>query len=144
MSPSSTVHDGQHDTEYKVCGIRVANACGIHGWRKLRFYAWTSSYLCIFPCTTFRHSATTSATLLIRKSTTRWWTLRCALSTATIVAEVWKCGSRGLDLVFPVLYLSNIFTAVRTRTSTCRVVFSFFFRVRAAKKQACGTIWHAT
>ena len=28
MSPSSTVHGGQHDTKY---GFRVANACGIRG-----------------------------------------------------------------------------------------------------------------
>ena len=31
-----------------------------------------------FSCTTFRHSATTSATLLIRKCTNRRWTLRCS------------------------------------------------------------------
>ena len=31
-----------------------------------------------FFCTTFRHSATTSATLLISKCTTRRWTLRCS------------------------------------------------------------------
>ena len=42
MSPSSTVHGGQQDT--KTCGIRVAIACGIRGWRNLGAYAWTSSY----------------------------------------------------------------------------------------------------
>ena len=29
---------------YQICDIRVANACGIRGWRSLGFYAWTSSY----------------------------------------------------------------------------------------------------
>ena len=42
------------------------------------------------------------------------------------------------------LYLSNIFTAVRARTSTSRDIFFCFFCVRAAKKQACGTIWYVT
>ena len=44
MSPSSTVHGGQHDTKYfEVCDIRVANAYAIRGWRNLGFSAWTSS-----------------------------------------------------------------------------------------------------
>ena len=30
---------------YQICGIRVAIACGIRGWRNLGFYAWTSSCL---------------------------------------------------------------------------------------------------
>jgi len=34
-----------------------------------------------------------------------------------IVAEAWKCGSRRLDLIFPVLYLSDIFTAVQARST---------------------------
>ena len=42
-----------------------------------------------------------------------------------IVAEVSKCGSRGLDLIFPVLCLSNHFTAVRAGTSTSRVLLVF-------------------
>ena len=42
-------------------------------------------------------------------------------------------------MICPVLYLSNMFTAVRARTSTSRDIFVLFFRVRAAKKQACGT-----
>ena len=65
--------------------------------------------------------------------------LQCAKATAAfvtskdcdIVAQVSKCGRRGLDLIFPILYLCNNFTAVRAGTST-RVVF-FFFRVRAAR-----------
>ena len=32
---------GQHDAKYD---IRVADACGIRGWRSLGFCAWTSSY----------------------------------------------------------------------------------------------------
>ena len=43
-----------------------------------------------------------------------------------IVAEVCKCGSRGLDLIFPVLYLTNIFTAVRARMSTSRGIYFCF------------------
>ena len=31
LSPSATVHGGQYDTNYQVCDIRVANACGIRG-----------------------------------------------------------------------------------------------------------------
>ena len=31
---------------YQICGIRVANACGICGWRNLCFYAWTTSIQC--------------------------------------------------------------------------------------------------
>ena len=33
MSPSSTVHGGQYD--HQICGIRVAIACGIRGWKKI-------------------------------------------------------------------------------------------------------------
>ena len=51
-----------------------------------------------------------------------------------IVAEVSKCGSRGLDLTFPVIYLSNTFTAVRAGTSTSGVCVCFF-RVREAKNK---------
>ena len=54
--------------------------------------------------------------------------LQCGKETAVfvpskdrdIVAEIWKCCSRGLDLIFPVLFLSNNFTAVRAGTSTRR------------------------
>ena len=105
-------------------------------------------YLCIF---LVRHSVALPQLqlhFLIPKWTTRRWTLRCsnysvakrqqfscALSTATLS---WS-GSRGLDLIFPVLYLCIFFTAVRARTSTSHV--SFFFQVRAAKKLACVTIY---
>ena len=51
------------------------------------------------------------------------------------VAEVSECGSRGLDLIFPVLYLSNNFTAVRAGTSTSRGIFLCFFWVRAARSK---------
>ena len=46
-----------------------------------------------------------------------------------IVTEVSKCGSRVLDLIFPVLYLSNNFTAVlkQVRTSASRGIFFRFF-----------------
>ena len=62
-------------------------------------------------------------------------------STATLSLkfELWF---QRLDLIFSVLYelyLSNIFTAIRARTSTSHGSF-FVFRVRAANKQACGTI----
>ena len=72
----------------------------------------------------------------MRKCTTRPWTLRCCgKATAAFVrtkhrdfvAEVWKCGSRGLDLIFPVQYLSNTFNAVRTGTSTSSGIYLFFF-----------------
>ena len=89
-----------------------------------------------FSCMTFRLCAIPPATLLMRKCTTRPWTLRCCgKATAAFVrtkhrdfvAEVWKCGSRGLDLIFPVQYLSNTFNAVRTGTSTSSGIFLFFF-----------------
>ena len=71
--------------------------------------------------------------------------LQCGKATAVfvpskdcdIVAEVSKCGSRGLDLIFPVLYLSNHFTAVRAGTSTSRMLF---FSGSCSKKQAYGTM----
>ena len=39
---------------YQICDIRVANACGIRGWRNLEFYAWNSSYFVHYfeTCTT--------------------------------------------------------------------------------------------
>ena len=66
--------------------------------------------------------------------------LQCGKATAVfvsskdcdIVAQNSKCGSSGMDLIFPVLYPGNNFTAVRTGTSTSRV-FVFLFRVRAAR-----------
>ena len=72
--------------------------------------------------------------------------LQCGKATAIfvrpkdcdIVAEVSKCGSRGLDLIFPVPYLSNNFTAIRAGTSTSRGDFFFFFsffRVRAGRTE---------
>ena len=51
MSPSSTVHDDMHNTNYTVYDIRVAIACGIRGWRNLGWYAWTSSYTIILSMT---------------------------------------------------------------------------------------------
>ena len=58
-----------------------------------------------------------------------------------IVAQVSKGGSRGLDLIFPVLYLTNDFTAVPAGTSTSRL----FFPSSCSKKQAYGsTIRNAT
>ena len=61
--------------------------------------------------------------------------LQCAKATAAfvrskdgdIVAQVSKCGSSGLDLIFPVLYSSNNFIAVRVGTSTSRVRIVCFF-----------------
>ena len=50
----------------------------------------------------------------------------CALSTATLSLKFENVVPEGWILIFPVLYLSNIFTAVRARTSTSRD-FSFFF-----------------
>ena len=45
MSPSSTVHGGQHhDTKYVTFEL-LMHACGIRGWRNLGVYAWTSSYI---------------------------------------------------------------------------------------------------
>ena len=61
-----------------------------------------------------------------------------------IVAQVSKYGSRGLNLFFPVIYPSNIFTAVRARTSTSRDVFFVFFSGSCSRKQARGAIWYVT
>ena len=52
-----------------------------------------------------------------------------------IVAQVSKCGSSGLDLIFPVLYPSNNFTAVRAGASTSR-----FFSSRFVQQNA--NIWY--
>ena len=47
MSPSSTVHGGQHDTKYVTFEL-LLHAAFIRGWRNLGFYAWTSSCLDFF------------------------------------------------------------------------------------------------
>ena len=60
-----------------------------------------------------------------------------------IIAEVWKRGSRGLDLIVPVLYPSNIFTVVRERMIQVQVVFLSFW-VRVARNKQCGTILYDT
>ena len=105
-----------------------------------------------FSCTTFRRSATTSATLLIPKCTTRRWTLRCsnysvakrqqfscALSTATLSLKFENVVPEGWILIFPALYLSNIFTAVRARTSTSRGIFFFF---SGSCSQETSMLWY--
>ena len=87
-----------------------------------------------FSSTNFRNSAVTPATPLIRKCTTRRWTLRCShysvakgqqffvpSTDCDIVAELSKCGFGGLDLFSRAI--SNKLTAVRARTSTSRVFF---------------------
>ena len=51
-----------------------------------------------------------------------------------------SCGSRELDLIFPILYLSNISTDVRARTSTSKESCPFLGGVRAAKKQVCSSV----
>ena len=45
-------------------------------------------------------------------------------------------------MIFTVLYPSDIFTAVRARTSTSRGFFFCLFRVRAAKKQKKSMWYH--
>ena len=55
-----------------------------------------------------------------------------------IVYQLRKCGSRGLDLIFPVLYLRNIFTAVRARTSTSRGFFFFMHHPGKRSLAMCG------
>ena len=90
-----------------------------------------------FSCTTFRRFATTSATLLIPKWTTRRWTLRwsnysvakrqqfsCALSTATSSLKFENVVPEGWIWFFPVLYLGHIVTAGRARTSTSCLLYT--------------------
>ena len=89
-----------------------------------------------FSCTTFRHSATTSATLLIPKCTTRRWTLRCSNYSVAKRQQLPCALSKGLDLIFPALHPSNIFTAVRARVYEYESWHFLFSRVCAGKKQA--------
>ena len=108
LVPFRPVPQGRIDLRHaytKVPGTRVCTyiTCVAPPTKKchFRFYAqiydWKHLYLCIFLVPTFRRSATTSATLLIPKCTTRRWTLgcsncsvakrqqfSCALSTATL------------------------------------------------------------
>ena len=118
--------------------------------------------LVYFSCTTFRRSATTSATLLIPKCTTPRWTLRCsnysvakrqqfscALSTAASSLKFENVVPEGWIWVFPFctyMYLSTVILSLLYEHVRVRVMafFFLFFRVRAAKKQACGTIWYVT
>ena len=98
---------------------------------------WKHTYLRFFLRTMFRNSAVTPASPLIRKSTTLRSSLWCshysvAKATAVFVssrhrdfvaegdfvAEVGKCGSRSLDLLFLVLWPSVFFTAPPSMSST--------------------------
>ena len=45
MSPSSTLHGGQHDTKHVTFEL-LMHAAFIRGRRNLGLYAWTSSYYC--------------------------------------------------------------------------------------------------
>ena len=90
-----------------------------------------------FSCTTFRRSATTSATLLIPKCTTRRWSLRCsnyivakrqqfscALSTATSSLNFENVVPEGWTRFFP-SYLKVIFLWLyeHVHTSTSHGIF---------------------
>ena len=63
---------------YQTYNIRVANACGIRGWRNLGFYAWTSSYIFYFPSlpSLFRFRL---EHLLFHPVFFLWWVLCCLL-----------------------------------------------------------------
>ena len=108
-------------------------------------YDWKHLYLVYFSCTTFRHSATTPATLVIRKCTilrrTLWCShygvakrqqFLCCLRTATlsltfqnVVPAGWiSCFACYIQVTFLLLY-----EHVRERVV---IIFLFFFRVRAA------------
>ena len=71
--------DGWRPDTIHLCCTAHKNVISPIFYTNLRLEAPRPVY---FSCTTFRHSATTSATLLIRKAATRRWTLRCSLSSA--------------------------------------------------------------
>ena len=123
-----------HDIRWYACRTYVApptkkNVISPIFCTNLRLEAPLPVY---FSCTTFRRSATTSATLLIPKCTTRRWTLRCshysvvkrqqfscALSTATLPLKLENVVPEGWIMIFPVLYLRPM--TMETRCS--KVIF---------------------
>ena len=69
--------------EHNIVVPALHLCCTAHKKKRRRLFAQSYDwkrlfYLSIFSCTTFRHSAITPATLLIRKCTTRRWTLKCS------------------------------------------------------------------
>ena len=91
-----------------------------------------------FSCTTFRRSATTSATLLIPKCTTRRWNLRCSyyrvakrqqfscdLSTATLSLKFEDVVPEGWIRFFP-CYIYVIFLLLYEHVRVRVMAFSFF------------------
>ena len=98
-----------------------------------------STSTCYFSCTTFRHSTTTSATLLILKCTTRRWTLRCSnysvakrqqfscgLSTATLSLKFENVVPDGWILFFP-CYIFVIFLLLYEHVRVRVMAFFLFF-----------------
>ena len=137
-------------------GREIVNSEVVHGPLKMgyfadffaRIYDCKHLYLCIFlyDIPSFcHHSGHTSDPKMHHPAMdSQVLQLQCDKATAVfvpskdcdIVSEVSKCGSRGLDLIFSVLYLNHHFTAVRVRV----VVFFFVFSGSCSKKQVYGSV----